>query len=173
MNTLVLAFHPELESGSRITHRLAQAARPGNDLTLVDEYALYPDFRIDVAAEQGRLLAADRVVWLFPMRWYSSPALLKQWEDDVLEHGWAYGTGGDKLRGKQLLLAISIGATAEKYRPEGEFAVRGADLLTPWRTTARYTGMDWQQPFLVHGASSISDAGLEEAARAFAERLSQ
>ncbi|BDR52510.1 general stress protein [Bombiscardovia nodaiensis] len=171
MKTAVLAFHPHLGSGSRVTHRLAQAAQSVDGVSLVNEYQLYPDFHIDVAAEQETLLQADRIVWLFPFYWYSSPALLKQWEDDVLEHGWAYGSDGDRLHGKEFMLAISIGSPAEKYRPEGEFAVAGKDLLTPFRATARLIGVDWQQPFLVHGASFISDEDLEQAAQQFALRL--
>ena len=100
-------------------------------MTVRDEYALYPDFHIDAEAEQEALLAADRVVWQFPMYWYSSPALLKQWEDTVLRHGWAYGTCGDKLHGKELMAAVSVGGSSDKYRHDGEFGVIVPELLKP------------------------------------------
>ena len=73
MNTLVLVFHPHLHDGSRINRTLAETAAAAPSVTVRDEYALYPDFRIDAEAEQETLLAADRVVWQFPMYWYSSP----------------------------------------------------------------------------------------------------
>ena len=55
-------------------------------------YDLYPDFKIDVAEEQKHLAAADRIILQFPFYWYSTPALLKQWQDDVLTYGWAFGS---------------------------------------------------------------------------------
>lgn len=76
-------------------------------MTVHDLYGTYPNFTIDVEKEQQLLLELERIVFQFPMYWYSSPALLKQWEDDVLALGWAYGTGGTKSYGKELLLAIS------------------------------------------------------------------
>ncbi len=131
MNTLVLVFHPHLHDGSRINRTLAETAAATPGVTVRDEYALYPDFHIDAEAEQEALLAADRVVWQFPMYWYSSPALLKQWEDTTLRHGWAYGTGGDKLHGKELMAAVSVGGSSDKYRHDGEFGVIVPELLRP------------------------------------------
>jgi glutathione-regulated potassium-efflux system ancillary protein KefF len=57
-------------------------------------YDLYPDFDIDVDAEQAALKHADLVVWMHPIYWYSVPAMLKHWFDVVLLRGWAYGEGG-------------------------------------------------------------------------------
>ena len=75
MNTTVLLFHPNL-AASRINARLAQAARGAgtaeNPVEVRDMYALYPDFKVDVAAEQAVCEATDRIVLQFPMYWYSS-----------------------------------------------------------------------------------------------------
>ncbi|WP_289093876.1 NAD(P)H-dependent oxidoreductase [uncultured Bifidobacterium sp.] len=171
MNTLVLVFHPHLHDGSRINRTLAATAAAVPGVTVRDEYALYPDFRIDAEAEQQALLAADRVVWQFPFYWYSSPALLKQWEDVVLQHGWAYGTGGDKLHGKELMAAVSVGGSIDKYRHDGAFGVTGPELLKPLETTAKHIGMTWLKPFAIHGTMTISDEELSEAARRYAELL--
>lgn len=171
MNTLVLVFHPHLHDGSRVNRRLMEAASAVPNVTVRDEYALYPDFTIDVKAEQEALLAADRVVWQFPFYWYSTPALLKQWEDTVLEHGWAYGHNGDKLHGKELMAAISVGGGIDKYRHDGEFGVTGPELLKPLETTAKHIGMTWLKPFTIHGTLNLSDEDLEEAARQYAKAL--
>lgn len=171
MTTLVLAFHPHLHDGSRVNARLVAEAQGLDGVTVRDEYALYPDFDIDVKAEQEALLAADRVVWQFPFYWYSTPALLKQWEDVVLEHGWAYGAGGDRLHGKELMVAVSVGGPIEKYRHDGEFGVTGPELLKPLETTARHIGMTWLRPFAIHGALNLGDAELESVAAEYAARL--
>ncbi|KAA8823993.1 flavodoxin family protein [Bifidobacterium reuteri] len=172
-NTLLLVFHPHLESGSRANKRLADAARSLDNVTVRDEYALYPDFGIDVKAEQEALLKADRVVWQFPFYWYSTPALLKQWEDLVLEHGWAYGHGGDKLHGKELQLAITVGGAKSKYTHEGEFGVTGPELLKPLETTAKHVGMTFVKPFAIHGMLSITDEQLDEEVQRYVRLLSE
>ena len=66
--------------------------------------------KIDVRAEQELLVSHDVIVSQHPFYWYSSPALLKEWQDLVLEHGWAYGRGGTKLTGKILFNAITAGS---------------------------------------------------------------
>ena len=78
-----------------------------------------PSRPIHVAREQALLLAHSAVVMQHPFYWYSTPALLKEWQDHVLQFGWAYGPKGTALRGKQLLTAISTGGSVEAYRPEG------------------------------------------------------
>lgn len=75
----------------------------------------YPDYRIDVAAEQAALVEADIVVLQYPTHWFNTPAILKKWLDDVWTYGFAYGTGGDKLHGKKLFVFTTTGAPQEEY----------------------------------------------------------
>lgn len=73
MKTLVLVFHPDM-TASRVNRALAeQAERLGGDIVVRRMYDIYPDFHIDVAAEQQALTAADRIVLQFPMYWFSTP----------------------------------------------------------------------------------------------------
>ena len=80
---------------------------------------LYPDYQIDVAAEQDALIRADVIVWQFPFYWYSTPALLKKWIDDVHTHGFAYGSTGNKLHGKKLIISFTTGGTSRDYSESG------------------------------------------------------
>ena len=98
---LVLFAHPVLEK-SRVQHSLLQAVSDLENVTVNDLYERYPDFDIDVRKEKKLLLAHDIIIWQHPFYWYSSPALLKQWQDLVLEHGWAYGKNGTALAGKKI-----------------------------------------------------------------------
>lgn len=171
MTTVVLLFHPNLDA-STVNARLAEAARSVNDVIVRDMYALYPDFAIDAAAEQKVLETADRIVFQFPMYWYSSPALLKQWEDTVLAYGWAYGTNGTALHGKQLMIAVSPGAPANRYGSEGMYRYTVEELLRPFETMTVLTGLEYTKPFITIGAQDIADADLDAAAAAYSERLS-
>ena len=167
---LVLFAHPALEK-SRIHRRLVERARGLEVVTLNDLYEAYPDFDVDVKREQELLLAHDVVVLQHPLYWYSTPALVKQWEDLVLEHGWAYGTGGTALRGKRLLSAISAGGSEAAYREDGHNRFTIRQLLAPIEQTARLCGMDYPPPFVVHGTHRLDADGVERAADEYARLL--
>lgn len=62
MKTLVLVFHPNM-AASRVNRALAERAESlGDDVVVRRMYDLYPGFRIDIAAEQQAMEAADRIV---------------------------------------------------------------------------------------------------------------
>ena len=152
---LVLFAHPVLER-SRVNRRLVSAIRDVENVTVHDLYEAYPTMSIDVAREQQLLAEHDVVVFQHPFYWYSVPSILKEWQDLVLEHGWAYGAGGTKLRGKITLNAITTGGPAAAYRKGGynNFTVR--ELLAPWEQTANLCGMRYLAPFAVHAALRIA-----------------
>ncbi len=128
-------------------------------MTLVDLYAEYPDFAIDVDREQGRLLGHEAIVFLHPLYWYSTPAILKEWQDLVLEHGFAYGSEGKALHGKLFFSALTAGGPEEAYRAEGvnHFTIR--ELLLPLEQTAIMCGMIYLPPFALFGARNAVDQG--------------
>ena len=112
-----------------------------------------PTSTIDVEAEQAALPRAEIVVWQHPMYWYSVPALLKHWFDKVLAYGWAYGEGGNALRRQ----ALPVGrrppaATSTAYSPQGMHGHPFASFVPPIEQTARFCGMHWQTPLVLHGA---------------------
>jgi glutathione-regulated potassium-efflux system ancillary protein KefG len=151
---LILFAHPVLER-SRVNRRLLDAVRALDGVTVRDLYELYPTLEIDVKAEQAALVAHDVIVFQHPFYWYSCPAILKEWQDLVLEHGWAYGKAGTQLRGKITLNAISTGGPEAAYRQGGynRFTVR--ELLAPWDQTAHLCGMRFLAPFAVHGSLRV------------------
>lgn len=152
---LILFAHPALHK-SRVNRRLVAAVRHLDGVTLHDLYEEYPDFNIDVAREQTLLLEHDPIVLQHPMFWYSSPSIVKQWLDLVLEYGFAFGIGGTRLHGKSLLQAITIGGAAHAYSRSGynHFTVR--ELLTPFEQTARFCGMHYLPPFIVYDTRSLA-----------------
>ena len=131
---------------------MVRAAAGIDGVTLVDLYAEYPDFRIDVDREQERLLDNDIIVFQHPLNWYSTPAILKEWQDLVLEYGFAYGSGGNKLQGKVFLDALTAGGLEDAYRDKGYNHFTIGQLLQPLEQTANLCGMTWLPPFALFGA---------------------
>jgi glutathione-regulated potassium-efflux system ancillary protein KefG len=151
---LVLFAHPVLER-SRVNRRLLSAVRDISGVTVHDLYDAYPTLYIDAKREQRLLLDHDVIVFQHPFYWYSTPAILKEWQDLVLEHGWAYGRGGTQLRGKITFNAITTGGPEAAYHRGGynRFTIR--ELLAPWDQTAHLCGMRFLAPFTVHAALRV------------------
>jgi glutathione-regulated potassium-efflux system ancillary protein KefF len=169
---LVIAAHPQLDH-SRVTRRLIAAAlgvAPGR-VVLHELYARYPDYFIDVPAEQAALQAARLVVWLHPVQWYAMPALMKLWLDEVFAFGWAYGPGGHALRGKDLWLVASTGGTTASYRPDGHNRYFFDAFLHPYEQTAALCGLRWLPPLVLHGAHGVDEAALDAHAELFTQHL--
>ena len=159
---LVLFAHPSPER-SEVNVPLFLASQKVEHVTTVDLYAEYPTYRIDIDKEQERLLAHDVIVFMFPLYWYSTPALLKEWQDLVLEYGFAYGKGGDALNGKIFLCALTAGGSESAYRADGfnHFTIK--ELLQPLEQTAMLTGMRYMPPFALFGArTAVEDNKLDD-----------
>ena len=169
-NILVLYAHPSAHL-SRVNARLAEAARAIDGVRVHALYDTYPDFYIDVAREQALLAEADVVVFLHPIQWYSMPSLLKEWVDAVLLPGWAYGVGGNALRGKGFMLAATTGSPAAAYQEGGAHGHAFDAFLPPYTQTALLCGMEWLAPHVLHGAHLVGDDALQDHAEALRARL--
>lgn len=160
---LILFAHPALQK-SRINRHLAAAVQGMEGVTFHDLYEVYPDLHLDVDREQQLLTEHEVIVFQHPFYWYSSPAILKEWQDLVLEWGFAYGEGGTALRGKKMISAITAGGAEAMYRPDGlnHFTIR--QLLVPFEQTARLCGMEYLPPFVLHSTLSMAKADIATAA---------
>lgn len=120
---------------------------------------LYPDFKIDTAAEQAKLEAADVVVLEFPVFWYSAPSILHRWMEQAFIHGWSHGSAGDKLKGKKLVVSLTTGAPEDAYRRDGATGHEIEDYLVGLKSTAALCGMEWAGCVYTGGVSYQSRAG--------------
>jgi putative NADPH-quinone reductase len=155
---LVLFAHPSLHRSEVNRQMLRQVdGLPG--VTLVDLYGEYPTLQIDIDREQGRLVEHDVIVFMFPMYWYSTPAILKEWQDLVLEYGFAYGDHGTALRGKLFLCALTAGGSEEGYTAYGYNHYTLRELLQPLEQTAALCGMRFLPPFALFGARTALEEG--------------
>jgi len=155
---LVYFAHP----GHRFSHvnqEMFASAKTVSGVTLVDLYREYPRFEIQVEREQERLLAADVILFQFPIFWYSTPSLIKEWQDLVLEHGFAYGVGGTRLKGKRLMLAVTAAGPEEAYCPDGYQHHSLRTFLTPLEQTARLCSMSFETPYVLYSSLRAPAAG--------------
>jgi glutathione-regulated potassium-efflux system ancillary protein KefG len=167
---LVLFAHPAF-ARSRVNRALVEAARQVGGVTVHDLYEAYPDFDVDVAREQALLLEHDVIVCQHPLFWYSTPALVKQWFDLVLEYGWAFGTNGDALNGKHWLQAVSTGGPLTSYAADGLNLYTLDELLRPVERTAALCGMRPLPAFRVHATHGMPQDAIDGHAREYARLL--
>lgn len=167
---LILFAHPALEK-SRINQRLIEGLDKKDGVTFRDLYELYPDFNIDVSAEQQAVMEHDFIIFHHPFYWYSTPAILKEWQDLVLEHGWAYGSSGDALSGKYLMNVMTAGGAEKSYCAEGfnKYTIR--DFLRPMERTAALCKMEFLPPLVLHGTHSLTELDIEPYKKAYENLL--
>ncbi|TBW39797.1 hypothetical protein EYW49_05940 [Siculibacillus lacustris] len=170
--TLVVVAHPALATSRVNRGWLAALSRHPDRITVHSLYDAYPDGRIDVAAERALLDAHDRVVFQFPMFWFATPALLKQWFDDVLGYGYAFGPGGDALVGKRFGVAVSTGGKAEAYRAGDQNAYTLSEFLRPIQQTVAFVRGIYTAPHALQGALyGITDDEIAADAEAYVAEL--
>ena len=167
---LVLFAHPVLEK-SRVQLSLLKAITGLENVTINDLYEQYPDFDIDVKKEKKLLLANDIIIWQHPFYWYSSPALLKQWQDLVLEHGWAYGKNGTALAGKKIFNVLTSGGSMKAYKKDGYNKYPIHEYLRPFEQTASLCDMIYWPPFWVPGVHRIEKLQIEKYSSQYRELL--
>ena len=167
---LILFAHPAFQL-SRANRALADAVRDLEGVTFHDLYELYPDLLVDVGHEQELLQSHDAIVLQHPFYWYSAPALVKEWLDLVLTHGWAYGDGGTALEGKTWLTAITCGGSESSYGGRGGNRWSVEEFLRPFEATAALCNMRWAPPFVVHASHLVTEADLAGAAAKYREQI--
>lgn len=172
LSTLVIHAHPR-PGRSVVTADLHRFFASRDAVEIRSLYELYPDFDIDVTAEQQALQRADLVVWLAPVHWYSVPALMKHWFDQVLAHGWAYGEGASALRGKAVWWVTSAGGDTASYGEAGAHGRPFEEFVAPIEHVARFCGMHWLPPFVVHAGHAASAEQRKLVGEALAQRFAE
>ncbi|WP_171187436.1 NAD(P)H-dependent oxidoreductase [Ruegeria sp. HKCCC2117] len=161
MKTLVLTAHPDL-SKSRINRVWFDALSDAQEVTTRDLTDIGgAELRFDVETEQALLMAHDRIVFQFPFYWYSAPPVMKAWMDQVLSYGFAYGPGGDHLKGREFLILVSTGGPEHSYHAGGYNNYTMAEFLKPFQQTANLAGMTYLRPFVAHGMALASQDQIE------------
>lgn len=172
MKTLVIVSHPYPEQSHSIK-ALQQAAAALPDVSVRNLETLYGhDPRaIDVVAEQAASDAAQRIVFLFPIHWFNLTPMLKAYLNEVWTYGWAFGPEGQALRGKQMLVVATAGATEFTYSAAGLIRSTAEEVLTPMKASALYVGMEYSAPLALFAARDPDAATLAALRERFIARL--
>ncbi|EXJ23476.1 NAD(P)H oxidoreductase [Alkalibacterium sp. AK22] len=150
MKTLIIISHPEVDQSSSqqfLIQSISDTMRTNVTVHILEK--TYPDGKIDSAYEQALLKKHDRILFQFPFYWYSSPPLLKKWQDEVLTEHFAFGYRGDKLAGKELGLVLSIGIAEKEYQTGGQEGYSISELTKPYQALARKTKMSFIRPLSI------------------------
>jgi glutathione-regulated potassium-efflux system ancillary protein KefG len=170
---LVLVSHPNIQD-SRINDAMVKALENNPAVTVrhIDQVLGDTGDKFDIAHEQKIVDAHEAVVLQFPWYWYSPPATLKKYLDEILTPGWAY-RGGNALAGKPLMVAISAGGPEQAYASDGNNKFTMEQLLSPLIATANMTQMHWRAPFVIHGVRTLPDDQLDEMIKSYVERIDE
>ncbi|PSL29231.1 NAD(P)H-dependent oxidoreductase [Dyadobacter jiangsuensis] len=171
MSKVLIQFAHPTHSKSNVQKTLEKYARKVKGVTFNDLYEHYPDLFIDIKREQQLLAKHDIIVFQHPFYWYSSPPILKQWQDLVLEYNWAYGPKGQALKGKKIFNAVSCGGGRDAYTSSGYNRFPVGQYLLPFNQTAYLCRMDYLPPFVVHETYTIEDYTLKAYGEQYAELL--
>ncbi|WP_028610834.1 NAD(P)H-dependent oxidoreductase [Paenibacillus harenae] len=134
----------------------------------------------DVTSEQQKLVAADAVIFHFPLWWFSMPAILKGWVDRVFAYGLAYGYKGEGnryrygnggLKGKRAMLSVTVGGPEIDYSPRGINGPLEQLLFPITHGTLFFSGMDVLPTHAVYGTGRITAADVDAAKVAWRSRL--
>lgn len=157
---LVNVVHPNIEE-SIVNKRLLKGIKDIENVSINHLYTKYPNFKIDIEEEQKLLLEHDVILFQFPMYWFSSPSLLKEWFDTVFTPGFAYG-GEYKLQNKIFAVAISCGGAKEVFSETGKDKKRVEEFLYPFEITANYVKMNYEKAYITYDTeSTLSEETLE------------
>lgn len=155
---LLLFAHPSVHR-SEVNVAIFKAAQNIVGVTAVDLYYEYPTFHIDIDKEQQRLLDHDVIIFQFPLYWYAPPAMLKEWQDLVLEYGFAYGNDAEALHGKTFFCSLSTGGKEDSYQSGGSNQFTLRELLTPLAQMAAQAGMTYLPPLPLFEARTAIESG--------------
>lgn len=151
MKKVLINFAHPAKRKSKINKALIKGIESLENVTINDLYAKYPDFLIDVKEEQKLCEEHDIIIFQHPFYWYQAPSIVKEWFDLVLEHGWAYGSTGNALKGKIFIQAITAGNPKEAYTHNGFNKFTVEEFMAPFMATANLCKMVWKKPFKVLG----------------------
>lgn len=162
-NVLLVSGHPDLSisaANKRIIEKVTEAMP---DVVVRDLGAMYSENKvIDVPAEQQAITDADIIVFQFPLYWFSVPAIMKQYFDEVLVHRFAYNSKGGMLQGKKAIFSFTAAGTEEDYSPEGVEGHKIDVFVPPLTQIAYFCGMENLENIITLGVATLGVSSDED-----------
>lgn len=123
---------------------------------------LYPDYKIDIPTEREKLLWADIIIIETPLFWYSMTSLIIRWIEEVFGYGWAYGSKGNALRNKKIIVGITAGASDSHYSQKNDMNITVNELIKPIKLTFEYCDMNFLGFVFTGGMTHSFNPSIEE-----------
>lgn len=171
---LIILGHPNFEKSFANKTIIEELQNSDLDIEVRHIEKMYPDYRIDVKAEQMAILRHNTIVLQYPIYWYNMPAILKHWVDVVLGYQFAYGPQGDKLKNKNFLPSFTVGSLESKYTALGDHHFRIYEFCKILEQSAYYTQMNYIDPIYFHGTfltAGVTEEQVRNKAKEHANRL--
>jgi putative NADPH-quinone reductase len=159
---LIILAHPKFNQSVANKTIIEELKNSGLNIEIRNLSELYPDYKIDVKAEQEALLRHQNIVFQYPFYWYNIPAILKLWFDEIFIHQFAYGSQGDKLKGKNFITSITVGGKENDYQALGKHRFNIDDFSKSLVQTSHLAQMNYIDPFYCYGTSATSGNTKEE-----------
>jgi putative NADPH-quinone reductase len=159
---LIILAHPNFTDSVANKTIIEELQNSDLKLEIRDINNLYPEFKIDRKAEQDALLRHQTIVFQYPIYWYNMPAILKQWFDVVFSYQFAYGSKGDKLKGRNFVPSFTVGAPEDEYTTLGNHHFRVHEFCKNLEQTAYYAQMNYVDPIYFHGTSLAAGYTIDE-----------
>lgn len=152
-NILIVSGHTDLNDSVANKTILEELKKllPGAEIDCLDK--LYPDFQVDVAAEQAKLEKADVIILQFPVFWYSMPSIMERWMEQTFQHGWSHGRTGDKLKGKKMIVSLTTGAPEDMYHKNAVMGHEIDEYIVPILSTCGLCQMEYVGKIYTGGVS--------------------
>lgn len=152
---MILA-HPKIENsiGNKI---ISELTNKDDNVEVRHLNKLYPNFKINIQAAQEALLRSDTIIFQYPLYWYSSPAILKEWIDQVFEYGFAFGENY-KLAEKNVIISITVGSD-KKFYPQEVIE----KIVFPIKGLAAYCKMNYIGEVISNNINNYSPEAAEKA----------
>ncbi|EIL6659337.1 flavodoxin family protein [Campylobacter coli] len=150
MKTLIIFAHTFWED-SKVNKALFESIKNLKQVQIHNLSEIYKEGKIDVSKEMDLLKNADKIIFQFPLFWFSTLALLKEWQDRVLT-AILYGENKELLKDKKFQIVTTLGGAQESY--DGHHGATLEELLKPIYYTFEYLGCKSLKPFAIFSANA-------------------
>ena len=158
---VILLAHPNFGE-SKANKALIEAVKGLNGVTVIELY----NAPFTIETYKQAITESGTVVFQFPFYWASAPSQLKKWCDEI------FGSLTSIIKEKKLLVATTTGSEYEAYRSGGRNQYTLDELLRPYQLLANHSGMVWQTPFVLYGASlPTASQSISDGAKAYKDRI--
>lgn len=168
--TLIIFSHSYFEN-SKVNKALLESIKDEKSVEVrnLDELYGSDTKNIDVKTEQLALEQADKIIFQFPLFWYSTPAMLKAYMDLVLTYGWAHGSKTKALKDKEFAMILSAGANKENFSSRNNTELE--TILSPLTLSMKFCQLQIKDNFEIFSASSLNQDELNEYIKNYKEFL--